>query len=361
MILFRADANPNIGMGHIMRCLSIADAARSVLSSCEIVFLLADGPAAELVENRGYRAIVLNSDYQDMEAELRLWPEIYPEILIVDSYFATALYLSELSSRTNCLVYMDDLGTFPYPVDILVNYNAYGPYMDYAALYAGSNAEMPELILGPAYAPLRAMFRGVERKKQPETVRNVLISTGGADELHIARQLVQRVAEKRDGTGKVTYHFLLGAMNRDKKEIRQRSEGQKNIVLHENVTDMKSLISSADLVVSSAGSTLYEICACGSPLITYALADNQLPGAEAFAKLDLAVNLGDLRRDGSYTDGPATGELRPDAVDRILSSVDQLGNDYERRLETGRRMQEMIDGFGADRMVDKILSLSARA
>jgi len=63
----------------------------------------------------------------------------------------------------------------------------------------------------------------------------------------------------------------------------------------ENVQDMRGLICSMDLIVSAAGSTLYEICACGVPLITFVTADNQIRGAEAFSSLGLAVNIGDLR------------------------------------------------------------------
>ena len=82
---------------------------------------------------------------------------------------------------------------------------------------------------------------------------------------------------------------------------------------------MRALILSMDICVSAAGSTLYEICACGVPLITYILADNQIPGAGTFEKSGLAVNCGD-------------------------------------RVEVGKRMQEMIDGYGAERLVRQLMA-----
>lgn len=126
------------------------------------------------------------------------------------------------------------------------------------------------------YAPLRSSFIGVEGREQREEVKDVLLSTDGSDELHIALGFL-RFLHNQGGDGR-TYHILLGAMNQDKPTIREMAEKMPNVVIHENVADMRSLICSMDLIVSAAGSTLYEICACGVPLITFVTADNQTAG-----------------------------------------------------------------------------------
>lgn len=332
MILIRADANPEIGMGHIMRCLSIADAA--VISGYEVTFILADNGVKSLVEERGYQTIILNSDYTDMGNEI--WPELNPDLVIVDSYYITSAYLEYLHQKYK-LVYIDDLAAFSYPVDILVNYNAYGPRVDYHRLYTNSQFAEPKYILGVSYAPLRSMFRDIEKRTQKENVKNILISTGGSDPDHFALEIVK--AKPR----KYTYHILVGSMNTDKEEIRRLA--QANMVIHENISDMASLIKDMDIAVSAAGSTLYEICACGVPLITYVLADNQIKGAEAFNELGLAVNLGDMRS-------------VKDPCEKIISRVEELAVDYRKRVDTGFRMQDMIDGLGAERMIKEILNIS---
>lgn len=337
MIYIRTDANPNIGMGHIMRCLSIADAFHSV--GLNSTFILADDGAEPLVTDRGYQAVILHSDYKQMEDELSHWDFQTikaTDYIIIDSYFISDYYLRQLKRKVinGKLVYIDDLAAFPYPVDILVNYNAYSTELDYTLLYTTASVDIPQLILSPIYAPLKSMFKGVSKKVQPGKVENVLISTGGSDLLHLALSIVKAKPEN------YSYHVLIGALNSDKEEI-EKLAGD-NIVLHENVTDMKALIECVDIAVSAAGSTLYEICACGVPVITYVLADNQILGAKAFSNLGLAVNLGDMR----------TEEL---LAERILTAVEELSNDYEKRCSVGIRMQEMIDGFGADRMVKEIL------
>lgn len=359
MIYIRADANTTIGMGHIMRCLSIADAF------CDIdndpTFILADENVLPLIEKRGYKAIVLHSNYDNMEAELFLWEMNGIEsadFILVDSYYVTATYLQSLKTfvdKNGKVIYLDDLACFPYPVDILVNYNAFAKNSMYKLLYKSVSFDVPQLILGCSFAPIRAMFRGIEKKIQPPKVKNVLISTGGSDTLHLALTLIHVFKENKH-ENRYVYHFLLGAMNADKDRIRELARGYDNFVLHENVSNMRELLEKMDLAVSAAGSTLYEICACGIPLITYTLADNQILGAEAFHTLGLAVNIGDLR-DTSLSESSlgTTNSLSFSSVQRIISAVDEKSADYDWRIEVGHRMQEMIDGFGAERLVKKIV------
>ena len=255
-IVIRADANSSIGMGHIMRTLSIADAFKSTGNS--VRFILADDTARKLVNGRGYEAIVLDSRYNHMDDELSLWPSVAPDLIIADSYYVTSTYLSKLRYKmrgTGKLAYLDDVLSFPYPVDILVNYNAYASQELYDTLYVGSEVDKPKMVLGPTYAPLRSMFRGVERKIQPEVVRNILISTGGSDELHLSLSLLKKIVSGSDSSVRwvnnkdgyknseeYIYHFLIGAMNADKEAIHRLISEVDNVVLHENVTDMRVLI-----------------------------------------------------------------------------------------------------------------------
>ena len=203
MIFIRADANKNIGMGHVMRTLSLADEMKSF---APVMYVVADESVAGLIRERGFDVFVLHTDYTDMEDELEKWPEVKGEdTIIVDSYFVTAAYLFSLK-RKGKVVYIDDVLSFPYPADVIVNYNAYADSSAYHKLYEGCGSAEPELILGPAYAPLRAMFQNVPHREQPEVVRNVLISTGGSDELHVAITPMAVMKRVEDITG--TRHCL---------------------------------------------------------------------------------------------------------------------------------------------------------
>ncbi len=364
MILFRADANSSIGMGHVMRCLSIADAISTLpyptilpRGKQDIKFVLADEGISDLIKSRGYEPIVLHTDYDAMDSEIPVWEELVPSIdadlIIVDSYFVTPTYLTYLREEVGRTCYIDDVLSFPYPADLLVNYNAYASLPNYNNLYAGCE-QKPELILGVEYAPLRSSFIGVEGREQKTTVTDILLSTGGSDELHIALEFIKYLSNHKPD--RITYHILLGAMNTDKETIKSLAAGMDNVVIHENVADMKSLICSMDLIISAAGSTLYEICACGVPLITFSTADNQVPGAEAFKKLGLAVNIGDLRDPESIAPSLVmSGTLASDAIERIFTSDNVLAADMEKRAEMSKQQRTVVDAHGASRLAKKLL------
>ena len=111
-IVFRADANPNIGMGHVMRCLSIADAFQSM--GKRVLFIVADDSVVNLINSRGFDTYVLKSDYKDMESELSMWPEwLLTKILIVDSYLLSFLFDYFLN---DCIFYQ---------INIFVHHYAY--------------------------------------------------------------------------------------------------------------------------------------------------------------------------------------------------------------------------------------------
>ena len=367
MILFRADANSAIGMGHVMRALSIADALSStdptIISSGKqgIKFLIADESVSDLIRTRGYEPIVLHTDYQDMDGETEAWKELSPSIdadlVIVDSYFVTNHYLSWLRYNIGMVCYVDDILAFPYTADVVVNYNVYASETDYHELYKG--CEEPELLLGPTYAPLRDMFRGIPSREQREEVHDVLLSTGGSDVLHVTKAFLEYLCENKKcrSDGK-TYHILLGAMNKDKHFIHELACARSDIIIHENVANMRELISSVDVIISAAGSTLYEICACGVPLITYILADNQIPGASSFSSLGLAIDVGDLRDSVSIDHGAdMSGKLSADAVQRIMNALNDLEADQTARTEMSKRQHALIDGHGAERLAARLMEI----
>lgn len=344
MILFRTDGNTEIGMGHVMRCLSIADAFVGAGEEC--FFVLADGLAKAAVENRGFRAFVLDACFGCMEAEIPglqgLIRRLKPDWLVVDSYFVTGEYLGSL--RALCKVaYLDDLAAFAYPVDCLINYNVYAADMGYATLYGRAGIRLPHCFLGSGYAPLREGFRDIPVRVPDKDVRDVLVSTGGADPAGLALGLTKFLAGEPGCVQGMRFHLVLGEMNRDKGEVVRIALGAGNVVLHQSVQDMKSLMLMCDIAVSAAGSTLYELCACGTPTVTYALADNQICGAEAFRRMGVMVSLGDVRVDTGGFGG------------MVVRAVLDLAGDFRKRREMGRRMQGLVDGYGAERLVEGLM------
>lgn len=337
MILFRADANKSIGTGHIMRCLSIAGAFRDLGEEC--IFITADNSPEELIKSKGFANEILHSVCTDMPSELPVFEEVIdrfkPGVIFVDSYYVTREYLSAIKAKAK-LAYVDDVAAFAYPCDCLINYNIYGPDVDYETIYNGA---IPQLLLGPQYAPLRAEFKGIPPKIIKNEVEDILISTGGADPQKINEVILEKTCSEFPD---ISFHFVVGPLNPHIDRIQRKAEAVPNAVLHVNEKDMKGLMESCDVAVSAAGSTLYELCACGVPTVTYSFADNQIAAAEQFEKEGIMLSAGDCRMNNTF-------------ADTIGNCIFELINSKSVRKELSAIMQKMVDGYGAERLAKIVL------
>ena len=171
-IVIRADANEHIGQGHVMRCLSLADSLNEAGHVC--VFACADKVGVSIVEKRGYECKFLNSDHSmmmwDVESTKALVRKTEAELIIIDSYHVSNEYFNAFKGLCK-VVYFDDVYSFAYDVDCLINYNVYASKDKYDALYAKDGVKAPEFILGPSFAPLRRNFRGRFPEQKDQMVK----------------------------------------------------------------------------------------------------------------------------------------------------------------------------------------------
>ena len=337
MIYIRTDMNATVATGHVMRCLSIADAVRELGE--ETVFLVADEEPVEFLRDRGYASIVLQSDWRNMDGELPILMKVIEDNgikeLFIDSYQVTQNYLQTLKKHIK-VCYLDDLNRFEYPVDTLICYDNYYEKFDYP-----SRLQDVKLYLGMQYAPLRAVFRNCPVKQISPRAMNLLLLSGGTDPYHILKRLLNALAPgKRSERWKIT--VICGGMNQDYEQIRSDYEGINNVSVFRQVNDIENYMQEADIAVSAGGSTLYELCACGTPAIAYAFADNQLENVWQFAEEGLIPYAGDLRKD--------------DVIGNVVRLLEDLRDDQKLREERSVRMQNLIDGRGALRIAQVLVA-----
>lgn len=341
MIYIRADGNGEIGTGHIMRCLSIAEEYRR--QGGEAIFLTADECAGDLIEKKGFSYISLNSAWNNLEQEIdklvKFIKQKQVSLLLVDTYFVTQKYLSALRECTK-VAYIDDLDQFIYPVDLLINYNIYAEQANYSQRYkvAGVAAE---LVLGCNYVPLRKEFRG-RKCSIPEQVRKVLITTGGTDSYDMTGHLLEYVY-KQPWFGDLNFEVIVGRFNSHNKELKIRWKECGNICFHYNVTNMADYMTECDIAVTAGGSTIYELMACGTPAIVYTLADNQRDIAKTVSEMDLM---------------PWAGDVRGDIKSVCCSVAAEIGNysEADRRRLVSEKMQKLVDGKGSVRLVNVLIA-----
>ncbi len=337
MIWIRADANETIGSGHVMRCLSIADALKR--QGQQVCFLTADENAAGLLEARGQAFRVLHTDYRRMEGELEALEELLAGggFFLADSYFVTAAYLDRVRERLP-VGYLDDMGRRDLAADLLIDYNIFAE----ARLYEGCKAA--EFLLGPEYAPLRAEFAGNACETRDRASR-VLITTGGGDRYNLAGQLLEK-ALAHPGTACLEYHVVSGAYNVHLAELKALERRHGNLRIYSNVSDMCGLMRDSDIAVTAGGSTMYELSALGVPMVCFSFVDNQERIVEGFVERGL-VGFG-----GNYL---LQGEaMAAEAAEAIAL----LAGDRELRRTYSRRLRAVVDGRGAMRIARRIIQKS---
>lgn len=340
MFYIRTDGNSQIGAGHVMRCLSIAEALRDLGEL--VLFIIADEEPVKLIESRGFGYLVLHTDWRDMEAELQkllaVISENEIESLLIDSYQITEKYMHTLMRYVKT-AYLDDCGETVYPTDMLINYNIYAPEIDYKSMYQKKGITIPKLVLGIEYVPVRKEFGNIEYRVK-ELARDVLITTGGADMYNATEHILSKLLEKSDRNPFLRYRVVSGAYNEHIEKLRNIAKTNNNVYLYENVPDMWNLIKRCDIAISAAGSTMYELATIGVPTVCFYFVENQrqiAKACEVFAK-----NAGNYVLSSEQT------------VDKIVDYVWEYNHSYCDREIAYEKTQQMELENGVFRLAEEL-------
>lgn len=355
-LYIRTEANRVTATGHMMRCLAIADAAAE--KGIRTVFIVAEEGSERFPRERGYETICLGRRWDDFTGEIsvieRLIAERHVELMLIDSYFVSEDYMKAVTKMTRT-AYVDDLHAAVWPCGILIDYAVYYDLFDYRKEYPDA-----KLLLGCKYAPLRKEFWKLPAKQIRQTVKKVLVVTGGTDEYHFMRGFVEALLSQRNLFAGVEFTLICGAFNREIDEIRMLSEDYladdwksisdnetdrktdtMRIKIYPSLPTLKDAMLETDLLITAGGTTLYEMAACGTPGICFSMADNQLDNVKGFAVRDLVWYAGDIRKDFSF--------------DRLIEMMKDLMQDHAARDAVSKKLRALVDGKGAERIVDAVI------
>ena len=338
-LLIRADASPEIGTGHVMRCRALAHAWQAAGGGQVIFAMAAAKGAAPALERllRGEGAELLfvphpPGSLEDAQYTARAAAAAGARWIVADGYAFDEQYQRTVRGTTQRLVVVDDYGhTERYPADLVLNQNLGAA----AALYPDLGP-CTRLLLGTRYTLLRREFwpwRG-EQRQVPARAENVLVTMGGGDADNVTLRVLEALASC-EATLRV--RAVAGASNPHLDRLREAADARAGVELLHSVEDMPSLMAWADMAVSAAGVTCWELAFMGVPTVLLVLADNQRPSAENAHEAGVAQNLGDAA-------AVAKAEIAA-AVDHLAAAVD-------RRRELSRGGRELVDGEGAARVVD---------
>lgn len=334
-ITIRVDGGKNIGMGHLMRTITIANELRR--RGVVVNFISSMQESILYIQKIGFEVFEVEEDKRFTELEIDGYDSILDntDILILDSYDISRVYMEKLKSRGLKLVYIDDLYLFEYPVDLLINYDITGLQINY-------EIDRCKLLLGPRYALLREEFcKSKAARKNSKEVSKVLITTGGSDPYNMSYFFANCIL-KEESLRDISIDVIIGpCFDSTETLLNLKKDFGSRLHLHENVSNMSTYMNNADICISSGGSTLYELCSCGVPTLSFIMADNQEPSVKAFASAGYIYNL---------------GWWNEQSENSVLDLVKQL-KDISIREKISEMQHKLFDGGGVARVVKEILSL----
>ncbi len=288
-VAFRVDASSQIGTGHFMRCLTLADELKR--QCADIYFLSRNLPAhlSDMLTERGCEFILLGADgneYSHDELAHSSWLGVSQEQdavatlealsckvfdwLVVDHYALDKRWESLVRPNVKKIMVIDDLADRHHDCDVLLDQNYYA---DMQIRYKGKVPADCQLFLGPSYALLREEFRFLREQANVcnGEVKKVLVFFGGVDADNYTLHAIDALSEINVG---LHVDVVIGAQH-PFKELIEKTCDKYNFVCHVQISYMAKLMAEADLAIGAGGTAIWERCCLGLPTISICTAENQ--------------------------------------------------------------------------------------
>jgi UDP-2,4-diacetamido-2,4,6-trideoxy-beta-L-altropyranose hydrolase len=362
-VAFRVDASFDIGTGHVMRCLTLADALAARGAECRFICREHPGHLIEHIRGKGYtvHALPVGASLLAMRGESHPidnppharwlgcpWEtdaaqtkavliHEKPDWLVVDHYALDARWENALQGCYGKLMVIDDLADRPHACDLLLDQNLGREPGDYEALVPSHCRRL----IGPRFALLRPEFAALreyslQRRRTPE-LKRLLITMGGVDQPNATGKVLEALrACPLPSDCQIT--VVMGARAPWLEQVRSLAATMPwPTTVRVNISDMAQVMADSDLAIGAAGSTAWERCCLGLPTLLVILAENQKEGALALEQNGAARLLG-----------------KPGAILHELKSILSM-------LVEGQSLAGMIhsacavtDGWGAARVLEQM-------
>ncbi len=354
-VVIRVDASVNIGSGHVMRCITLAKILKNNSAIVEFICREHEGNLIDYIRSMSFKTHVLKSkltsesntidnflhhsdwldttQQQDAKECRDILEKIQTDWLIVDHYAIDKLWQSLLVGMYKKLMVVDDLSDREHVCDILLDYS----YNQNLNRYDNLVPKSCKLLLGADFCLIRPEFLqwrkySLDHHKN-NRLKKLLVTMGGSDKKNITSEILKNM-HLFGVPDDISITVVLGGLSPHIESIKKQVVLLPfNITIKENVSNMAELMSNTDLVISAAGSTIWEIFCLGVPNILIAVEKNQLQVMQEFNKIGL--DFIDYSQENFITD----------IKDKLYNFSDNSGEKWKR----------IVDGKGANRVVDVLL------
>lgn len=361
-VAFRTDASIQIGTGHVMRCLTLADALAEQGADCLFISRVHEGNLNGLIAARGHQVLALPAadrvdDREDGAPPHGHWlgtgwsldadqtslalGQTVVDWLVVDHYGLDARWETALRPAYRTLMVIDDLADRSHNCDLLLDQNLGRIRADYLELIPQDCT----LLAGPEYALLRPEFPALRdaslARRTGGKLDHLLITLGGVDKDNVTGKVLEALGACSDCLpAKLRISVIMGPHAPWREQVREQAARMPwPTQVAVGVSDMARRMTDADLIIGAAGSTSWERCCLGVPTIIFVLAENQQEGAFA------------LQQAGAGIVAQSAEEIR-----RLLEELTITGP-MPPPLETmSRAASQIVDGQGAATVAQRLLA-----
>jgi UDP-2,4-diacetamido-2,4,6-trideoxy-beta-L-altropyranose hydrolase len=315
-IFIRADGSQKIGMGHMIRCISLA---HMIKSTFRIVFVCKEIPQQTIEELRLSNFELIQILSEDTFFELLK----NRQTVVLDGYTFDINYQKRIKELSCNLICIDDLYNQEFIADLIINHAPGVISSNY------KTSEGTDFALGHEYALLRPAFlKQAAKKKEFETYARILICFGGADAKNLTESILKIV---------LTYGFLdinviTGPAYKINDSMIRLIESDKRInhyhALQEN--ELLEVMLNSDVAIVPSSGILFEALAAGCKVISGYYVSNQVPNYNGYKKLNAIIDAKD------FTEEP------------VRNAIDNISQDVNKQL---------IDGNSGTRILNKIRSV----
>ena len=335
--MIRADATPTMGAGHIMRCIALAQAWKR--SKGDVIFVSAASLplTLERIRREGFELELLQAapgSAEDASLTKTIVESCEGKWVAIDGYHFGADYLHAVETSGSKILLIDDEGRPCAVADVILNQGLHAT----AAMYPARDHKS-RLLLGTRFVMLRKEFidKGPGNARQiPEIPAKILVTFGGGKHQDVLNEALKAVAV-------LGPNVEVAVVGYEPSQSRQL-DCSAHLKFLGTLLDMPSLMTWADIAVSAAGSTCWELCRFGVPSILIDVASNQRPLGRELHSRGIALHLPGENADAAH----------------LLQALRELFGDASRRREMSEKGMQLIDGKGSLRVVAELRARGIR-
>ncbi|MEM2915264.1 MAG: UDP-2,4-diacetamido-2,4,6-trideoxy-beta-L-altropyranose hydrolase, partial [Candidatus Bathyarchaeia archaeon] len=340
-IVFRVDGDNKLGMGHLTRCLALAQTIREKVSANQIFITKGSREAVARIYlgKQPFRRIPpCLSEAKELVWITKVLDKLRPDMIVTDLPYTTEFYLRKLKEHTKLMASIDDLALIPHCADFVIS----GYLSARLKRYRTTNPNT-KFLIGPEYLMLRKIFEKMNKTKRRirKNADTVLVTLGGADPGNLTVKVIRALSRIEKKLKIVT---VLGPAYNHRLELQRlliKLAGPKpKLDIRWNVRDMASLMMKSDVAITAGGETIYELAATGTPAINVSQVEHQNINARELEQAGTVINMG-LGRDVSE--------------DRIADEVLYLLKNRDLRQKMSLAGKKLVDGRGASRVANLLL------